>query len=82
MKNIWWQINLDQYDYYRIGLINFHQGKYAQTLYNFRLAHCNLSKKSNLCKSSDFQANVSKWFAFTGIVILLWNGENLEFLET
>jgi hypothetical protein len=51
---------LDGYDYYKIGLITFYQGKYYTSYCQFKSAH---KMRSN-------DPNIAKWYAFSCLVML------------
>lgn len=101
---------LECFDYYKIGLINFHIGNYIEAYNNFKIAYNmkvkdqtrstsynnssslngspqNIRNKNitvnnfdNFIKKninpSDNYANIAKWLAFTGMIILFSDYEN------
>jgi len=50
--------NIDGFDYYMIGLVNFYKGKYQIAYTNFKLAS----------EKRPTEPNIAKWFAFRCIV--------------
>jgi len=51
---------MDGFDFYKIGLVNFYKGKFQTAYTNFKVAN----------KLRSTEPNISKWFAFTCIVLL------------
>lgn len=55
---------LECYDYYKIGIINFYKGKYTNAYSNFKKAY------ELLASSNSNDPNVTKWLCFSGLVIV------------
>jgi hypothetical protein len=72
---------LEFFDYYRIGFLNFLRGNYYGAYYNFKAAYTNTLKDNIKKKKFDnnFEANIAKWFIFSGMVVLFCENGKLDF---
>lgn len=73
---------LDSFDYYRMGLIHFYKGSFIQAYLSFKTSHklvTGPTGPSSTPSKVNLIMNISKWLAFSGLVLLFCPNKTVDF---
>jgi hypothetical protein len=73
---------LDSFDYYRMGLIHFYKGSFVQAYLSFKTSHKLVTGPTGPTSTPskvNLIMNISKWLAFSGLVLLFCPNKIIDF---